>query len=50
MAEMLHLLKLPLDGRHHSGIDDAKNIAKIALRLMELNSPIDFSYLKPKHQ
>ena len=37
MAEMLDLLELPLDGRHHSGIDDAKNIAKIAKSLLELN-------------
>ena len=37
MKEMLDFLKLPLDGRHHSGIDDAKNIAKIAIKLLELN-------------
>jgi inhibitor of KinA sporulation pathway (predicted exonuclease) len=30
MAEMLEALGLPLVGRHHSGIDDARNIARIA--------------------
>lgn len=29
MKTMLRDLKLELDGRHHSGIDDSKNIAKI---------------------
>ena len=36
MTEMLKYLGLQLDGRHHSGIDDSLNIAKIALKLMEL--------------
>jgi len=35
MVEMLQLSKLELDGRHHSGIDDTKNIAKIVLYLLE---------------
>ena len=26
---------LELEGRHHSGIDDAKNIARIAINLLE---------------
>lgn len=30
MVNMLKRLKLKLDGRHHSGIDDSFNIAKIA--------------------
>lgn len=29
MAGALSLLKFPLDGTHHRGVDDAKNIAKI---------------------
>lgn len=32
---MLKVLGLELDGRHHSGIDDARNIAKCALTLMK---------------
>lgn len=34
MAAMLSSLKLRLDGKHHSGIDDSKNIAKIAVELL----------------
>lgn len=33
MARMLKELDLKLDGRHHSGIDDSKNIAKILATL-----------------
>lgn len=29
MEKALNILKLPLDGTHHRGIDDAKNITKI---------------------
>lgn len=29
MAGALNLLKIPLEGTHHRGVDDAKNIAKI---------------------
>ena len=32
---MLEECKLPLVGRHHSGIDDSKNIAAVALNLIE---------------
>ena len=35
MEEMLQLLKLELKGKHHSGIDDCRNLARVALRLME---------------
>merc|ERR1711976_800704 len=35
MAGMLKVLKLPLEGRHHSGIDDCRNIAKIVLNLLQ---------------
>jgi inhibitor of KinA sporulation pathway (predicted exonuclease) len=30
MKGALFMLGLPLEGRHHRGIDDARNIAKIA--------------------
>ncbi len=34
MAAMLTGLGLPLIGRHHSGIDDARNIAAILVRML----------------
>eukprot|EP00472_Partenskyella_glossopodia_P003076 CAMPEP_0197528588 /NCGR_PEP_ID=MMETSP1318-20131121/25636_1 /TAXON_ID=552666 /ORGANISM="Partenskyella glossopodia, Strain RCC365" /LENGTH=480 /DNA_ID=CAMNT_0043083743 /DNA_START=96 /DNA_END=1538 /DNA_ORIENTATION=- len=34
MANMLDELEMKLEGRHHSGIDDCKNIARIAIRMM----------------
>ena len=37
MAEMLDYLGLSLDGRHHSGIDDSRNIAKILAALARQN-------------
>ncbi len=36
MAAALKILNIPLDGTHHRGIDDARNIAKIASTLMPL--------------
>ncbi len=41
MDGMLKMLNLTLDGKHHSGIDDCKNISKIAVEL--LKAKIDFS-------
>ena len=35
MTEMLELCELELEGRHHSGLDDSKNIARVALHLMQ---------------
>lgn len=35
MPQMLKNLGLELEGRHHSGIDDSKNIARILARLAE---------------
>ncbi|KAJ3071326.1 3'-5' exoribonuclease 1 [Podochytrium sp. JEL0797] len=35
LSGMLSLLGMQFEGREHSGIDDTRNIAKIALRLME---------------
>lgn len=34
MERVLDLLGLPLDGRHHSGIDDSRNITKCAVSLI----------------
>jgi len=34
MTGMLDILRIPLEGRHHSGIDDCRNIAKIMARLL----------------
>ena len=42
MPSMLNYLKIKLDGKHHSGIDDAKNIAKICIAL--LKDKADFYY------
>jgi len=35
MDGMLNFLNLSLDGKHHSGIDDCKNIAKIFIKMWE---------------
>ena len=40
MVHMLEMLGLALDGRHHSGIDDSKNIAKILKELAKINPDI----------
>ena len=40
MLAMLNHFKLSLDGRHHSGIDDSKNIAKILGKLAEIDPNI----------
>ncbi len=34
MVEMLKEFNIKLEGRHHSGIDDAKNLAKIVIHLL----------------
>lgn len=36
MTNMLRHLGLPLEGRHHSGIDDCKNLARIVQALIKL--------------
>ena len=41
MAEMLRKLKLELIGHHHSGIDDARNIARIVAHLVLRGATID---------
>lgn len=35
MESMLSALKMDLDGRHHSGIDDCRNIAKILIEVLK---------------
>ncbi|WP_331281309.1 hypothetical protein [Paenibacillus sp. UNC451MF] len=35
MERALHMLKLPLEGTHHRGIDDARNIAKIFAKIFD---------------
>jgi inhibitor of KinA sporulation pathway (predicted exonuclease) len=35
MRQALSILGIPLEGQHHRGIDDARNIAKIARLLLE---------------
>jgi len=35
MKGMLDYLKITLDGRLHSGIDDTKNISKILLKMIQ---------------
>lgn len=49
MEGMLNFLKLKLEGRHHSGIDDARNISKIILKLIDDGHNYDqfqFLYVK----
>jgi inhibitor of KinA sporulation pathway (predicted exonuclease) len=35
MLDMLNRLNLELEGRHHSGIDDCKNISRVVQRMLE---------------
>ena len=41
MVRMLEALDLELEGRHHRGIDDSRNIAKIVRALAERGQPIE---------
>lgn len=41
MAGMLRELGLPLEGRHHRGIDDCRNIARIVAALLERGSALE---------
>ena len=47
MAGMLEKLSLTLDGRHHSGIDDAKNIAKVLRELLKREPNIQPTTILP---
>ncbi len=35
MEKALSLAKLPLEGTHHRGLDDARNIARITLTMLD---------------
>ena len=37
IGQMLHNLGMTFDGRHHSGLDDSINIARIALELIKVS-------------
>jgi ERI1 exoribonuclease 3 len=41
MAEMLRELRLPLVGKHHCGLDDARNIASILIELLGNGAALD---------
>lgn len=46
MMGMLDYLKIQHEGRHHSGIDDTRNIAKIMLRILSDGYTYDKFYIK----
>lgn len=48
MKTMLSDLQLELDGRHHSGIDDSKNIAKILRELAKRNEQLQQGIVTPR--
>ena len=48
MVSMLHKLELTLDGRHHSGIDDTRNIAKILRELARRNERLRKGFVEPR--
>lgn len=48
MKTMLRDLKLTLDGKHHSGIDDSKNIAKILVELISRNDRLAHGLVEPR--
>jgi len=43
MKGMLSRMGLSLDGRHHCGLDDARNIAKIVVELLKLGVPLELT-------
>lgn len=50
MIDMLNELKLPLIGHHHSGIDDTRNIAQIAIKMINDGYKFKFQGEKLKFQ
>jgi len=48
MKTMLNRLKMSLDGRHHSGIDDTKNLVKICQRMLQ--DSFQFEYTWPRSE
>ena len=50
MLTMLNALKLPLLGKHHSGIDDCKNIARVVCKMAQQGCHFNATCkLKVKH-
>ena len=48
MKSMLDDLGLELEGRHHSGIDDSRNIARILVALAQRGSPLRDGLVRPR--
>ena len=48
MTDMLDICGIKLQGHHHSGIDDTKNIASIAIHLMEKGFEFKYHMVLPK--
>jgi len=48
MLSMLEHLGVELEGRHHSGIDDSRNIAKIMAELMTRDGELREGWVKPR--
>ena len=48
MTSMLRDLHLSLDGRHHSGIDDSRNIAKILRELAKRDKRLEEGLVEPR--
>lgn len=49
MMELLEVMKIPHTGRHHSGIDDVKNIAEVLISMLKAGVnvlPEDITKLK----
>jgi len=47
LTSMLHAFGMKFEGRQHSGIHDSNNIARLALRLIELGHPFENPKLIP---
>ena len=45
MPAMLNGLNIKLEGRHHSGIDDCYNIAKILQKMLEDGALLNYNYM-----
>lgn len=47
MEYMLNYYGLPLEGRHHSGIDDCRNIAAVLIQMLRAGQRVDFTSKSP---
>jgi len=43
MTDMLEDMKLTLEGKHHSGIDDCKNIGRIVVEMLKQGKTLDIT-------